>query len=73
MQIEEIRRKIKGVTNTIDIVSKTYDKQMEDAEAKENTRESSKFAIFDPYNPTEKEIENGATRPDVNKKLPTPF
>ena len=74
-KISEIRRKIAEIDDTMKKEQGAFDKQMENADKKEEKRVGGGgLGVFDPYKePTKEQKEAGMTAADRNKKLPTPF
>ena len=72
-RIKDIRRKMQDVDTRVESTTKSIDRKEQNLEAKMTKRTGITTRIFDPYNPTEEDIDRGAKVPDMNKKLPTPF
>ncbi|MBR1694882.1 MAG: hypothetical protein IJ709_05725 [Selenomonas sp.] len=73
LQIENIREKMERTSEMVESDNSRLQNELENGEKKVANHDMYTNGTYDPYNPTEKDIENGAVPPDKNKKLPKPF
>ena len=72
-RIEDIETRMSGTSDRVDSVDENVKLKKDMLENKLSARSGFYTNNFDPYHPTEDDIARGARKPDLKKKMATPF